>query len=119
VVRYHRRSPPKLTHVPYVSLPRPERAVVSKLAAILRVAEALDASHQQKCRDFTLERETDTYTLWIPEQAGDVSLERQSLMKKRDMFLDVLGASIELKQGTPSKRSRRLDYGRKRKTSGP
>jgi exopolyphosphatase/guanosine-5'-triphosphate,3'-diphosphate pyrophosphatase len=102
VVRYHRRSPPKLTHVPYVSLPRQERAVVSKLSAILRVAEALDASHQQKCRDFTLEREEDKYTLWIPEQAGDISLERQSLLKKRDMFLDVLGSSVELKQGTPA-----------------
>lgn len=103
VVRYHRRSPPKPTHVPYISLPRPERAVVSKLAAILRVAEALDASHQQKCRDFTLERDADAYTIWIPEQAGDVSLERQSLLKKRDMFLDVLGATVELKQGSPAK----------------
>ena len=37
-----------------ISLPKPERAIVSKLSAILRVAEALDASHQQKCRDFTL-----------------------------------------------------------------
>jgi len=31
---------------------RTDRATVSKLAAILRVAEALDASHQQKCRDY-------------------------------------------------------------------
>ena len=40
IVRYHRRSPPKNTHIPYVSLPKPERAIVSKLSAILRVAEA-------------------------------------------------------------------------------
>src|SRR5205823_13361940 len=80
IVRYHRRSPPKPTHIPYISLPKPERAVVSKLSAILRVAEALDASHQQKCRDFTLALNDDTLTLWAPETVHDISLERQSLM---------------------------------------
>ncbi len=102
VVRYHRRSPPKNTHIPYISLPRPERAVVSKLAAFLRVAEALDASHQQKCRDFTLEQDGDTCILWVPEEAGDLSLERQSLAKKSDMLTDVLGFLIVLKQGQPA-----------------
>ncbi|HVO33156.1 MAG TPA: HD domain-containing protein [Elusimicrobiota bacterium] len=102
VVRYHRRSPPKMTHIPYVSLPRPERAVVSKLAAMLRVAEALDASHQQKCREFSLQREGDAITLWIPESAGDLSLERQSLAKKVDMFTDVLGSGLQVKQGSPA-----------------
>src|SRR5204863_8109554 len=101
IVRYHRRSPPKMTHVPYVSLPRPERAIVSKLSAILRVADALDASHQQKCRDFTLEEDRDAYVLWVNEAVGDISLERQSLQKKGDMFADVLGSPITLKQGSP------------------
>jgi exopolyphosphatase / guanosine-5'-triphosphate,3'-diphosphate pyrophosphatase len=101
VVRYHRQSPPQATHIPYISLPKPERAVVSKLASILRVAEALDSSHQQKCRDFTLERDGDTLTLWVPEQAGDISLERQALAKKSDMLTDVLGMLIQIKQGAP------------------
>lgn len=101
VVRYHRRSPPKPTHLPYIALPKPERAVVSKLAAILRVAEALDAGHQQKCRDLQIVREGDELTLWVPEAAGDLSLERQSLMRKADMMTDVLGLIVQLKQGTP------------------
>ena len=50
-----------------------------------------------------LERKGDTYTLWIPEEVGDVSLERESLLKKGTMFTDVLGASVALKQGTPPK----------------
>jgi exopolyphosphatase/guanosine-5'-triphosphate,3'-diphosphate pyrophosphatase len=102
VARYHRRSVPKPTHIPYMSLPRADRAVVSKLAAILRIAEALDASHQQKLKDFTLERYRDTYTLWIPEEAGDISMERQSLARKSDLFADVFGATILLKQGAPA-----------------
>jgi exopolyphosphatase/guanosine-5'-triphosphate,3'-diphosphate pyrophosphatase len=101
VVRYHRRSPPKLTHIPYVSLPRPERAIVSKLAALLRAGDALDASHQQKCREFTLTRDGETATLWVPESVGDITLERQSLHKKADMVSDVLGVSLQLRQGIP------------------
>ena len=76
---------------------------MSKLSAILRVAEALDASHQQKCRDFTLERTDDTCILWAPEEAGDLSLERQSLIKKSDMFTGRAGVFlIVLKQGRPA-----------------
>jgi len=101
VVRYHRRSPPKLTHVPYASLPRAERAVVSKLASLLRVADALDASRQQKCKEFTCVQEAENCTIWVPEAVGDLTLERQSLAKKSDMLTDVLGLTVQIKQGTP------------------
>ncbi len=100
--RYHRRSQPKLTHPAYMALSRPDRAVVSKLAAILRVAEGLDASHQQKCRDFTIERKGSICSLWVPENVGDISLERQSLSRKTDMMADILGISLNLRQGVPT-----------------
>jgi exopolyphosphatase / guanosine-5'-triphosphate,3'-diphosphate pyrophosphatase len=101
VVRYHRRSPPKMTHVPYASLPRAERAAVLKLASLLRISDALDTSRQQKCKDFTLVLDEESCTLWVPEAVGDVTIERQALAKKSDMLTDVLGFSIHLKQGTP------------------
>ena len=41
VAHYHRRSGPKPSHPEYMSLPRESRVTVSKLAAILRVADAL------------------------------------------------------------------------------
>ena len=41
IARYHRRSGPKPSHLEYMSLPRESRVVVNKLAAILRVADAL------------------------------------------------------------------------------
>lgn len=102
VARYHRRSQPKQTHPTYMSLPRTDRAVVSKLAAILRIAEALEASHQQKCKNITIERKGSQCTVWAPEDAGDLSLERQSLARKADMLLDILGVSVVLRQGTPA-----------------
>jgi exopolyphosphatase/guanosine-5'-triphosphate,3'-diphosphate pyrophosphatase len=101
VVRYHRRSPPKMTHVPYASLPRADRAVVLKLASLLRVSDSLDTSRQQKCKDFTLILDEESCTLWVPEAVGDVTLERQALAKKSDMLTDVLGLLIHLKQGLP------------------
>ena len=45
VARYHRRSGPKPSHPEYMSLPRESRVTVSKLAAILRVADALSRGH--------------------------------------------------------------------------
>ena len=98
VVRYHRRSLPKPTHTAYMSLPRPDRTVVAKLAAILRVADALDNPHQQKIQDFSLDKAADSYTLWVGPEAGDVSLERQAVQGKGDMFAEVFGAAVVLKQ---------------------
>lgn len=98
IVRYHRRAVPRMTHVEYMSLPKYDRAVVSKLAAILRVADALDHSHQQKIKDFELERQRESYVLWIGDDVGDISVERASLKDKGEMFAEVFGAPIQLKQ---------------------
>lgn len=106
VVRYHRRSTPRESHVPYMSLPKADRATVSKLAAILRVADALDHSHQQKIRNFTLEVNDDEYAVWVSDETGDIALERDSLKEKSNMFSDVFGAPIVLKQGKPAENKR-------------
>ncbi|MBU3759179.1 MAG: HD domain-containing protein [Candidatus Omnitrophica bacterium] len=98
VVRYHRRSSPRPTHEPYMSLPKLDRAIVSKLSAILRVADALDPAHQQRIRAFTLELGEEAYTLWVGADVGDLTMERSALRDKGDMFADVFGAPIDLKQ---------------------
>src|SRR5881296_3932052 len=45
VARYHRKSAPKMQHKPYEDLPPKHRLTISKLAAILRLADALDHEH--------------------------------------------------------------------------
>jgi exopolyphosphatase / guanosine-5'-triphosphate,3'-diphosphate pyrophosphatase len=105
VVRYHRRSSPQPSHVSYMSLPKASRAIASKLAAILRVADALDRSHQQKIRNFTFVQEKERFALWVSDEAGDLSAERGGLAKKDNMFNDIFGAPIVLRQGKPPKRS--------------
>lgn len=47
IARYHRGAHPSLEHTGYRSLPRRLRPVVDQMAALLRIAEALDASHLQ------------------------------------------------------------------------
>ncbi len=98
IALYHRRQVPGPADPAYMSLSRHDRAVVSKLAAIIRVAEALDKSHQQKIRDFTLERDRDTITIRPVGEPVDLSMERQALTKKDSLFTDVLGATLVLKQ---------------------
>ena len=47
VARYHRKAPPSERHGDYAALEEPDRLVVRRLAALLRVAEGLDADHFQ------------------------------------------------------------------------
>ncbi len=101
LVRYHRGSHPQVTHEPYMSLPRTDRSTVSKLASILRVAAALDKSRQQKIRSFILENTGDAYVIWVPEEIGDITQERDSVNNRGVLFSEVFGAGISLKQGAP------------------
>lgn len=54
IARYHRRAEPSSRHARFKRLSRDDRNIVSKLAAILRVADGLDRSHTQAVHDVTL-----------------------------------------------------------------
>jgi exopolyphosphatase/guanosine-5'-triphosphate,3'-diphosphate pyrophosphatase len=51
VARYHRGATPKERHPDYAELNAPDRETVCRLAAILRVADALDRSHDNRVQD--------------------------------------------------------------------
>jgi len=55
VARYHRKAPPRDGHRNLAELTAKQRAVVEKLAAILRIAEALDRSHRQSVKTVEVE----------------------------------------------------------------
>ncbi len=98
VSRYHRRSCPKPTHTEYMSMPRDLRMVVSKLAALLRVADALDRSHAQQVRDFRCEHRGDELIIEVPG-VTDLTLERRAVYTKGDLFEDIYGLRIRLEEG--------------------
>lgn len=95
VSRYHRRSRPKPSHVEYARLSRQEKMIINKLAAILRVAEALDANRTQDIKDFTCQIENDEFII-TPSSAGDFTLERRAIAMKGGLFEEIYGLTIHL-----------------------
>lgn len=97
VVRYHRKSKPTSSHASYMALPRRNRIVVSKLAAILRVADALDRAHNQRISIEKIEIKKNKVSIFT-DYPGDLSLERISLRDKSDLFQDIFGMSVSLQR---------------------
>ena len=95
IARYHRRAAPQPSHLEYMALPREKRILVSKLAAILRVADALDRTHTDQGRDFRCERRDEELVIHVAS-AADLTLERRALAQKADMFTDVFGLKVNL-----------------------
>jgi exopolyphosphatase/guanosine-5'-triphosphate,3'-diphosphate pyrophosphatase len=93
IARYHRRGMPQLSHLPYVALDRRDRLIVNKLAAILRIANALDAEHLQKVHDIRLLRRDRAWILEI-SGSGDLTMEQLATTARADMFVDTFGREI-------------------------
>jgi exopolyphosphatase/guanosine-5'-triphosphate,3'-diphosphate pyrophosphatase len=93
IVRYHRKAGPSPSHINYMSLSREDRTIVLKLAALLRVADALDRGHTQRLALEGLEIKED-HLLLKTDCEGDLSMERLSLVEKGDIFEDVFGYKV-------------------------
>lgn len=99
IARYHRKSPPTRSHITYTSLDRESRVIVSKLAAILRVADALDQDYSMKIKNVkvTKEDEEERFVLEA-ETDGDLTMEKLSVEAKSDLFRQIYGKPIVLRQ---------------------
>lgn len=96
--RYHRGGGPKPTHFEYTALPREKRVVINKLAALLRLADALVRGRPDSARRLRFERDGDDLTVHLPG-ASDLLLERRSIAGRGDLFEDVYGMKIRLEEG--------------------
>lgn len=94
--RYHRRAVPRPTHPEYMALDRNSRMIVSKLAALLRVADALDRSHLQHARAVSFSREAERFVITLAD-VEDVTLERVAMREKGDLFENLFGLQIVLR----------------------
>lgn len=99
IARYHRRAWPKATHPEYMSLSQSDRLVVSKLAAILRVADALEQNHMQQVRDVKCTRERSRLVLTV-RGVQDLTLERLAIRQKGELFEAIYGMTVELRRDT-------------------
>ncbi len=101
VARYHRKSLPDLSHPGYRKLDRQERAVVRKLAAMLRVADAFDREHQGKVLEVAVRLTPGRIALRAianPKAAGEnaISLERWTALRKADLMEDVFECDVKV-----------------------
>ena len=76
-------------------LPNGERIVISKMAAIFRLANALDKSHRHKLRDLKIRLEDDR-VLFKAKAADNTLLERWAFEESAQFFKEVFGLSPEL-----------------------
>lgn len=93
VARYHRRAEPKPEHFVFRDLNPGDQDRVRRLAALLRLADALDREHLQRVFAVQAHCSDDELVLEVEGQ-GDLLLEQWALQKKSRMFTSVFGRSV-------------------------
>ena len=91
--RYHRKSQPKMQHDGFRVLPSKDRVIVSKLAALLRVADAMDNEHAAKVSEFSVEFRKPKFFIRLKGE-GDLLLEKWALLKKAQMFEETFSVKV-------------------------
>ncbi len=97
IARYHRRGLPQGSHLPYIALDRHDRLVVNKLAAILRVVNALDAERLQKVTELSLVKSERSWILEI-NGTGDLTMEQLAATARADMFAETFGQELVIRR---------------------
>ena len=95
VARYHRGAPPKDRHPGFAALGPRDRDTVSRLSAILRLAEALDRRHEGRVKELECAREGLTLRLDIRSDS-DCEREIAAAEEKRDIFEEVYELKLEI-----------------------
>lgn len=90
IAYYHSKVTPSNTDPNYSSLNPEAKVIVSKLSAILRLADALDSSHNQKIRDIDLIWKGNHVEILVVTNE-DISLEEWTFNYKASFFEEVFG----------------------------
>ena len=95
IVRYHRGKPPGMGHEAFAKLKPWTQHVVEKLAAILRVADALDRTRRQSVQLVRLVPDGDDLTL-VVTGTGDLKPELESLKDKGGLLFRLLDREVNV-----------------------
>lgn len=99
LARTHRKSPPDIDkHGGFARLPESQRDQVRKLAALLRLADALDTDHRQAIDQVRVSRVDHTVVLELRVKGGrvDVGPDPAQLMRKSALFEQAFGHGVTL-----------------------
>lgn len=94
IARYHRGDLPKDSHKYYRQLDDDAKQCVKKLAALIRLADALDAEHKQMVTNLTCEIKKNRVILYL---ALDDETELRKVVRKADLFEQVFNKQVEIR----------------------
>jgi exopolyphosphatase/guanosine-5'-triphosphate,3'-diphosphate pyrophosphatase len=97
VARYHRKRHPAPQHVEFAALPVETRLRISKLAALLRIADALDRGHRQLVRRLEVRLQPDALRLHVEAREEPV-VEAAALRFKGRLFEELTGMAVRLQR---------------------
>jgi exopolyphosphatase/guanosine-5'-triphosphate,3'-diphosphate pyrophosphatase len=95
LARYHRRSEPKPSHEPFASLSSERQERVTKLAALLRLADGLDRGHHGAVEGIDVEIGADSVRVDVHAR-GEVDLELWGARRKRALFERLFERRVEV-----------------------
>lgn len=94
IARYHRRALPSMEHGEFEALSEAERAVVKRLAAILRVADGLDRSHSQAVQAVRVRFGNAAVSFAIRAEA-EPTTDLKAGREKSDLLAAMTGVSVD------------------------
>ncbi len=97
IARYHRKGGPAEAHREYMALSAEEKVTVLKLAAILRVADALDCSRSCRFKHMKLQLRGPALIVQVRD-SGDFRAERSYLQLKGELFTEVFGFDLKIEE---------------------
>lgn len=100
VARYHRKGAPKEEHQNFADLSPAQQEVVTKLSAILRIAEGLDRGRRGVVRDIGV-TVSDERVAFHVRPRGEAAVELEAARKKSNHFRKVFerGVEFDLRSG--------------------
>jgi exopolyphosphatase/guanosine-5'-triphosphate,3'-diphosphate pyrophosphatase len=93
VARYHRKTMPKVQHRNFEELSQKQKNIVMTLAAILRLANALDRDRSGSVKGVDLSFKKPKFVMRLKGE-GDLLLAKWALTTRSDMFEQVFGGKV-------------------------
>jgi exopolyphosphatase/guanosine-5'-triphosphate,3'-diphosphate pyrophosphatase len=102
VARYHRKSAPKPTHPEFAALDAEDQHTVRVLAGLLRIAIALDRTHEQRVGSVSATVSKRAIEIEaVAADGADVSLELWTANERTALLAETLGRTVKVEELLP------------------
>jgi exopolyphosphatase/guanosine-5'-triphosphate,3'-diphosphate pyrophosphatase len=99
IARYHRKALPSKKHDHYAALEETEQLLVCKLAGLLRVADGLDRTHENRVRGVRCLIDQDEVLLRCSVN-GPAPEEEKAAVEKADLFTQIYRKKVTIRMVT-------------------